>query len=106
MERKETEHFLKVLVELDLFPVVEILEETDLSKDKINKEQQASIIDFINKLPPEYKNMTNRDTVIAKTLKKLGVETQWGEKKMQEQTLKKNTPTNKTDKINNDYEER
>lgn len=103
---KESEHFLKVLVELDLFPTVRILTEAGYSKEEADKEQLKSIINFINKLPPEYKNMTNRDQIIVQTLVNLGIKTKWKKKKVQKETLKRKEPTNRADKINDDNEER
>ena len=105
---KESEHFLKVLVELDLFPTVRILTEAGFSKEELDREQLKSIINFINKLPPQYRNMTNRDKIIAQTLANLGMGTKWGKMKAQEEALKSKKPTNRTykTKINDENKER
>ena len=88
--------FLKVLVELDLFPKIKILKETNLTDEEIDCEQLKSIIKFISELAPEYKNLPDRDEIIAQKLSKMGIVTQWGEKKIQEN--EKIKPTNNPNK--------
>ena len=82
MEESVKRRFLKVLVELDLFPKIKILKETNLTDEEIDCEQLKSIIKFISELAPEYKNLPDRDEIIAQKLSKMGIVTQWGEKKM------------------------
>ena len=55
-----------------------------MSKEELEKEQQIEIINFINNLPEQYKKIENRDEIIAGTLKKMGMNTLWGEKKIEE----------------------
>ena len=96
MEESVKRQFLKVLVELDLFPRIKILKETNLTDEEIDCEQLKSIIKFISELAPEYKNLPNRDEIIAQKLSKMGIVTQWGEKKIQEN--EKIKPTNNPNK--------
>lgn len=96
MEESVKRRFLKVLVELDLFPKIKILKETNLTDEEIDCEQLKSIIKFISELAPEYKNLPDRDEIIAQKLSKMGIVTQWGEKKIQEN--EKIKPTNNPNK--------
>lgn len=96
MEESVKRRFLKVLVELDLFPRIKILKETNLTDEEIDCEQLKSIIKFISELAPEYKNLPDRDEIIAQKLSKMGIVTQWGEKKIQEN--EKIKPTNNPNK--------
>ena len=96
MEESVKRQFLKVLVELDLFPRIKILKETNLTDEEIDCEQLKSIIKFISELAPEYKNLPDRDEIIAQKLSKMGIVTQWGEKKIQEN--EKIKPTNHPNK--------
>lgn len=96
MEESVKRQFLKVLVELDLFPKIKILKETNLTDEEIDCEQLKSIIKFISELAPEYKNLPDRDEIIAQKLSKMGIVTQWGEKKIQEN--EKIKPTNNPNK--------
>lgn len=96
MEESVKRQFLKVLVELDLFPRIKILKETNLTDEEIDCEQLKSIIKFISELAPEYKNLPDRDEIIAQKLSKMGIVTQWGEKKIQEK--EKIKPTNNPNK--------
>lgn len=96
MEESVKRRFLKVLVELDLFPKIKILKETNLTDEEIDCEQLKSIIKFINELAPEYKNLPDRDKIIAQELRKMDIVTQWGEKKIQEN--EKIKPTNNPNK--------
>lgn len=96
MEESVKRQFLKVLVELDLFPRIKILKETNLTDEEIDCEQLKSIIKFISELAPEYKNLPDRDEIIAQKLSKMGIVTQWGEKKIQEN--EKIKPTNNPNK--------
>jgi len=96
LEESVKRQFLKVLVELDLFPKIKILKETNLTDEEIDCEQLKSIIKFISELAPEYKNLPDRDEIIAQKLSKMGIVTQWGEKKIQEN--EKIKPTNNPNK--------
>ena len=96
MEESVKRQFLKVLVELDLFPKIKILKETNLTDEEIDCEQLKSIIKFISELAPDYKNLPDRDEIIAQKLSKMGIVTQWGEKKIQEN--EKIKPTNNPNK--------
>lgn len=102
MEESVKRQFLKVLVELDLFPKIKILKETNLTDEEIDCEQVKSIIKFISELAPEYKNLPDRDKIIAQKLRKMGIVTQWGEKKIQENERIKptNNPNKAIDKEN------
>ena len=102
MEESVKRQFLKVLVELDLFPKIKILKETNLTDEEIDCEQLKSIIKFISELAPEYKNLPDRDEIIAQKLSKMGIVTQWGEKKIQENERIKptNNPNKAIDKEN------
>ncbi len=102
MEESVKRQFLKVLVELDLFPKIKILKETNLTDEEIDCEQLKSIIKFINELAPEYKNLPDRDEIIAQKLSKMGIVTQWGKKKIQENERIKptNNPNKAIDKEN------
>lgn len=102
MEESVKRQFLKVLVELDLFPRIKILKETNLTDEEIDCEQLKSIIKFISELAPEYKNLPDRDEIIAQKLSKMGIVTQWGEKKIQENERIKptNNPNKAIDKEN------
>ncbi len=102
MEESVKRRFLKVLVELDLFPKIKILKETNLTDEEIDCEQLKSIIKFISELAPEYKNLPDRDEIIAQKLSKMGIVTQWGEKKIQENERIKptNNPNKAIDKEN------
>ena len=102
MEESVKRQFLKVLVELDLFPKIKILKETNLTDEEIDCEQLKSIIKFISELAPEYKNLPDRDEIIAQKLSKMGIVTQWGEKKIQENEKIKptNNPSKAIDKEN------
>lgn len=78
---------LEILIELELFPRLKLLTEGNFSRKQIKQEQQQVIIHFINKLPESYKKLPNRDEVIAKTLQRMGMKTEWGEKKIEEFTF-------------------
>ena len=65
MEESVKRQFLKVLVELDLFPKIKILKETNLTDEEIDCEQLKSIIKFINELAPE----SDIRTLLIKQLK-------------------------------------
>ena len=68
----------------------------DFSSMFAHCEQLKSIIKFISELAPEYKNLPDRDEIIAQKLSKMGIVTQWGEKKIQEN--EKIKPTNNPNK--------
>lgn len=89
----EKEHYLSVLVELSLYPVLRILTECQMTKEQVDKEQQKRIIEFINNLPEEYKTMQNRDEIIAKVLTRMGMKTPWAEKKLEEFSIPKKQKT-------------
>lgn len=84
MDEKELKHYLSILVELTLYPVLKDMENDMISKREMNNEQQKAIIKFINGLTPEYKNMSNRDEVIAKVLTRMGINTTWAKMKIEE----------------------
>ena len=84
MEEKEIEHYLKVLVELQLFPTLRAMTEGSALKNSIDSEQQKQIISFINGLHEDYKALKNRDTIIASTLNKMGMNPSWVTKKIEE----------------------
>jgi len=88
LENQELEHFISILIELKLYPILKILEEGSIEENKIEQERQKEIIKFINDLPDEYKGMPNRDEIIAKVLERMGMHTMWGNKKLEEQLMK------------------
>ena len=75
---------LKTLVESDLARTLKVLQEGRMTKEEIKAEQQKEIIKFINRLIPLYARIDNRDEIIASTLYRMGVQTEWGSKKLQE----------------------
>ena len=86
MKLAEARHYLSVLIELDLFPTLRALAEDNFSQEQLNNEQQRMSINFINRLPENYRKIKNRDEIIAKTLQRMGMKTMWGEKKIEEIT--------------------
>ena len=93
MEEQDAKHYLKILVECELFFTLRLLTEGNFSKSELSKKQQVEIIKFINGLNSEYKNISDRDEIIATTLNKMGMKTVWGKKKIEEiaMTQKRNT---------------
>lgn len=87
MKIEEEKHYLSVLIELDLYPSLKILAEGSFSQEQLNNEQQKVIINFINRLPEEYRKIPNRDEIIAETLQKMKVHTVWGQKKIEERKI-------------------
>ncbi len=64
------EHYLRVLVELELYPSYKLLEEgTTLAN--LKKEQDNLINSFINKLDKEYRDLSNCRKIILDTIKNL-----------------------------------
>ena len=109
MEEQEAKHCLKILVECQLFPILRLLTEGNFTKRDVDKKQQMEIVKFINSLIPDYKNISNRDEIIATTLQKMGMKTVWGEKKIEEisMTQRRNTKlttTGEKESKNNDLE--
>lgn len=104
MTKEELKHNLAVLVELRLYQMLQVLKEISIPKEMMEKEQQITIINFINELPQEYKNMENRDLIIAQSLKEMGVNTAWGKKKIQE--LEKKVSLNNKESNNIEEQER
>lgn len=101
MKIEEEQHYLSVLIELDLYPSLRVLTEGSFSKDQLNNEQQKTIIKFINRLPEEYRKIPNRDEIIVEILQRMGIQTMWGQKKMEERKIqekleKMKKPTQKT----------
>lgn len=84
---EERQHYLSVLIELDLYPSLRVLTEGGFSKEQLDDEQQKTIIKFINRLPEEYRKMPNRDEIIIETLQRMGIQTMWGQKKMEERKM-------------------
>lgn len=84
MDNKELKHYLSILVELQLYPMLQSVKNDSLSTKEKNKIQQDTIIKFIDRLPEQYKNMSGRDEIIASVLQKMNVKTAWGEKKLEE----------------------
>lgn len=84
MEIQEAKHYLSVLIELDLYPTLRALTEGNFSQEQLNNKQQKMIINFINRLPEDYRKIPNRDEIIVKTLERMGMQTIWGQKKMEE----------------------
>ena len=80
---------LKTLVESELARTLKILQEGRMTKEEIRAEQQIEIIKFINRLIPLYSRLENRDEIIATTLHRMGVHTEWGSKKLQEIAINK-----------------
>lgn len=84
MKIEEQQHYLSVLIELDLYPSLRVLTEGGFSKEQLDDEQQKTII---NRLPEEYRKMPNRDEIIIETLQRMGIQTMWGQKKMEERKM-------------------
>ena len=80
---------LKTLVEMELARTLKVLQEGRMTKEQIRAEQQIEIIKFINRLIPIYSKLENRDEIIASTLHRMGVQTEWGSKKLQEIAINK-----------------
>lgn len=80
---------LKKLVESDLGHTLKVLQDGRMTKEEIRVEQQIEIIKFINRLIPLYSRLENRDEIIAITLHRIGIQTEWGSKKLQEIAIKK-----------------
>lgn len=80
---------LKTLVENELARTLKVLQEGRMTKEQIRAEQQIEIIKFINRLIPLYARLENRDEIIASTLHRMGVQTEWGSKKLQEIAISK-----------------
>ena len=80
---------LKTLVENELARTLKVLQEGRITKEQIKTEQQIEIIKFINRLIPLYARLENRDEIIAITLHRMGIQTEWGSKKLQEIAINK-----------------
>lgn len=80
---------LKTLVENELARTLKVLQEGRMTKEQIKAEQQIEIIKFINRLIPLYASLENRDEIIAITLHRMGIQTEWGSKKLQEVAINK-----------------
>lgn len=64
------EHYLRVLVELELYPSYKLLEEgTTLAN--IKREQDNLINNFIDKLDKEYRDLSNCKKIILDAIKNL-----------------------------------
>ena len=67
MDKDELIHNLKLLVELDLEPKLKIVGEgTDIKN--VNKVRCQLIKEFINNLPPNYRNIPNCQEIILSTI--------------------------------------
>lgn len=69
MEQKELEYYLKILVELQLYPTIKVLEESELPE--LEEKKKNAVKNFINNLQTEYRELPNRDEIIYQTLKKV-----------------------------------
>ena len=98
MENAELEQSLRALVKFELCKNLVVLTEFASTKEEAKREQQREIIDFINSLPIKYKQLPNRDELIAQTLQKMGMNTDWGKKKLEEINYIKKTKGQKTEK--------
>ncbi len=86
MNNEELEHYLSVYVELDLFPKLRLLAEgTKLTKTQVESERTKQVVNFINNLPKQYRNLPNCDYIIAKVLARMDMKTNWAKKKLEEQ---------------------
>ena len=99
MRESDKIHGLKVLVETELVRILKVIREGNMTKDEIKAEQQSEIIKFVNRLAPIYRRLENRDEIIASTLHRMGVYTDWGSKKLQEIAMNKRMQEMQTQKV-------
>ena len=82
---EELKRYLHILIENDLAFKLQLLTEgTNIPRSKIDDEQQKEIINFINGLPKEYRELPERDKIIINKLQRMGIKTKWAEKKTEE----------------------
>lgn len=84
MTEQEKRSYLCVKVENELYRMLQALKEMNLSGTDLEKEQLKAIINFINRLPEEYREIPNYESIIIQSLENLGVKTTWGDKKKEE----------------------
>ena len=89
MRESDKVNGLKVLIETELVRILKVLREGNMSREEIKREQQSEIIKFINRLTPVYRNLAERDEIIASKLHSMGIYTDWGSKKLQEIAINK-----------------
>lgn len=70
MDEEKLKHYLKTLVELDLYFRIKVLDEgTEIENIKEEKKRQVNI--FLSNLPSQYKSIENYQEIVYTTLKNL-----------------------------------